>query len=90
MMLKNCYRQYEHFSKIRTMMKNNLISLLDVTFPDANRLFSSPRRADGSEKWLDFIETFWHLTVRLWAYSSGIHEEIPEVVQEARLQFQRR
>lgn len=52
MMLKNCYRQYEHFSKIRTMMKNNLISLLDVTFPDANRLFSSPRRADGSEKWL--------------------------------------
>ena len=60
MMLKNYYRQYEHFSKIRTMMKNNLISLLDVTFPDANRLFSSPRRADGSEKWLDFIETFWH------------------------------
>jgi len=60
LMLKSCYRQYEHFSKIRTMMKNNLIALLDVTFPDANRLFNSPRRADGSEKWLDFIETFWH------------------------------
>ena len=60
LMLKNCYRQYEHFSKIRIMMKNNLISLLDVTFPDANRLFNSPRRADGSEKWLDFIDTFWH------------------------------
>ena len=60
LMLKNCYRQYEHFSKIRTMMKNNLIALLDVTFPDANNLFSSPRRADGSEKWLDFVETFWH------------------------------
>ena len=60
LMLKNCYRQYEHFSKIRTMMKNNLIALLDVTFPDANRLFNSPRRADGSEKWLDFVETFWH------------------------------
>ena len=59
-MLKNCYRQYEHFSKIRTMMKNNLIALLDVTFPNANRLFNSPRRADGSEKWLDFVETFWH------------------------------
>ena len=41
-------------------MKNNLIALLDVTFPDANRLFNSPRRADGSEKWLDFVETFWH------------------------------
>ena len=60
MMLKNCYRQYEHFSKLQTMMKNNLISLLDVTFPDANKLFSSPRRADGSEKWLDFLATFWH------------------------------
>ena len=60
LMLRNCYRQYEHFSKIRTMMKNNLIALLDVTFPDANRLFNSPRRADGSEKWLDFVEAFWH------------------------------
>lgn len=60
LMLKNCYRQYEHFTKLRTMMKNNLIALLDVTFPDANRLFCSPRRADGSEKWLHFIETFWH------------------------------
>ena len=60
MMLKNCYRQYEHFSKIRTMMKNNLISLWDVTFPDANNLFCSPRRTDGNEKWLDFVETFWH------------------------------
>ena len=60
LMLRNCYRQYEHFSKIRTMMKNNLIALLDVTFPDANRLFNSPRRANGSEKWLDFVETFWH------------------------------
>ena len=60
LMLKNCYRQYELFTKIRTMMKNNLISLLDVAFPDVNHLFTSPRRADGSEKWLDFVETFWH------------------------------
>lgn len=41
-------------------MKNNLISLLDTVFPDVNRLFSSPARVDGSEKWVDFIETFWH------------------------------
>ena len=32
-------------------LKNNLISLLDTTFPGANRLFSSPPRTDGSEKW---------------------------------------
>ena len=60
LMLKNCYRQYEQYSKLRTMLKNNLISLLDQVFPDANRLFTSPRRADGSEKWLDFIAVFWH------------------------------
>ena len=44
----------------RLMLKNNLISLLDTTFPDANRLFASPPRADGSEKWVDFVDAFWH------------------------------
>ena len=37
-----------------------MISLLDTTFPNANRLFSSPARADGSEKWVDFVAEFWH------------------------------
>ncbi|MBQ8594325.1 MAG: IS110 family transposase [Bacteroidaceae bacterium] len=60
LMLKNCYRQYQQYSKVQTMLKNNLISLLDTAFPNANRLFSSPPRADGSEKWVDFIATFWH------------------------------
>jgi len=59
-MLKNCYRQYQQYSKVQTMLKNNLISLLDTAFPDANRLFSSPPRADGSEKWVDFVAAFWH------------------------------
>ena len=60
LMLKNCYRQYQQYSKVQTMLKNNLISLLDTTFPDANRLFSSNLRADGSEKWVDFVAAFWH------------------------------
>ena len=60
LMLKTWYRQYEQFSKMRTMQKNNLISLLDVTFPDANKLFSSPPRAAGSEKWVDFVAQYWH------------------------------
>ena len=59
-MLKTCYRQYVQLSKIRTMQKNNLISLLDVTFPEVNRLFSSPPKADGSEKWVDFVAQYWH------------------------------
>ena len=51
LMLKTCYRQYQQYSKVQTMLKNNLISLLDTAFPDANRLFTSPPRTDGSEKW---------------------------------------
>ncbi len=60
LMLKTYNRQYEQFSKMRTMQKNNLISLLDIAFPDANKLFSSPPRADGSEKWVDFVAQYWH------------------------------
>lgn len=57
LLLKNCYRQY---SKLQTILKNNLISLLDTTFPGVNRLFTSPSREDGSEKWVDFVAEFWH------------------------------
>ena len=60
LLLKNCYRQYRQYSKVQTVLKNNLISLLDMVFPNANRLFSSPIRGDGSEKWVDFVAEFWH------------------------------
>ena len=60
LMLKTCYRQYQQYSKLQTMLKNNLISLLDTTFPNINRFFTSPPKADGREKWVDFTETFWH------------------------------
>ena len=60
LLLKNCYRQYKQYSKVQTVLKNNLISLLDTVFPNVNRLFSSPARADGSEKWVDFVAAFWH------------------------------
>ena len=60
LLLKNCYRQYRQYSKVQTVLENNLISLLDTVFPNVNRLFSSPVRADGSEKWVDFVAEFWH------------------------------
>ena len=60
LLLKNCYRQYRQYSKVQTLLKNNLISLLDMVFPNVNRLFSSPIRGDGSEKWVDFVAEFWH------------------------------
>lgn len=61
LLLKNCYRQYLQYVKVQTMLKNNLLSLLDMIFPAVNRIFTSPARADGSEKWVDFIDAFWHV-----------------------------
>ena len=43
------------------MMKNNLIALLDQTYPGVNALFESPVREDGSQKWVDFATAFWHV-----------------------------
>ena len=45
----------------KTAMKNNLIALLDQTFPGANDFFDSPARSDGSQKWVDFVYTYWHV-----------------------------
>jgi len=59
-MLKTLNRQYNQYIKVKVMFKNNLIALLDQTFPDVNRLFNSPARKDGHEKWIDFAAAFWH------------------------------
>ena len=60
-MLKAFSRQYTKYGKLKTMLKNNFISLTDETFPGVNELFSSPpRKSDGHEKWMDFAFKFWH------------------------------
>ena len=58
--LKLFSRQYNLYMKTSVAMQNNLISLLDKTFPGANELFDSPARADGHQKWVDFVIAFWH------------------------------
>ena len=58
--LKLCSRQYNIYMKTVLLLQNNLISLTDKTFPGVNELFSSPSRADGHQKWIDFVITFWH------------------------------
>ena len=60
LMLKTCYRQCQQYSKIQTILKSKLISLQDTTFLNTNRLFTSPPRANGSKKWVDFVAAFWH------------------------------
>ena len=54
-------RQFGFYVKQKTAMKNNLIGILDQTFPGANTYFDSPARNDGSQKWVDFIDTYWHV-----------------------------
>lgn len=59
--LKAFSRQYNKYVKVKIMLTNNFISLLDQTFPGLKELFTSPaRKSDGHEKWLDFAKRFWH------------------------------
>ncbi len=61
LLLKTYNRQYNQYNKLKVMLKNNLISILDQTFPDVNTLFSSPsRKSDGHEKWVDFVLKYSH------------------------------
>lgn len=59
--LKTMNRQFGFYMDQKNAMKNNLISLLDQTYPGANTFFTSPARSDGSQKWVDFVYTYWHV-----------------------------
>ena len=59
--LKTMHRQFGFCMDQKTAMKNNLIALLDQTFPGANDFFDSPARSDGHQKWVDFADTYWHV-----------------------------
>ncbi|MGI6462024.1 MAG: IS110 family transposase [Candidatus Scatomorpha sp.] len=59
--LKTMNRQFAYYMKLKVSMKNNLISLLDQSFPEANTFFESPVRSDGSQKWVDFVYIYWHI-----------------------------
>lgn len=58
--LKLYSRQYDLYTKNIVALKNNLIALTDKVFPGVNELFDSPEKADGHQKWVDFVSAFWH------------------------------
>ena len=58
--LKTMHRQFQLASKSETAFTNNLIALLEQTYPGIRKLLSSPARPDGSQKWVDYVGTFWH------------------------------
>lgn len=59
--LKTLNSQFSFFMKQKVAAKSNLIALLDQTYPGINKLFESPTRNDGSEKWVDYAYSFWHV-----------------------------
>ena len=59
--LKTMNRQFGFYMKHKTSMKNNFIGILDQTYPGVNTYFDSPARTDGSQKWVDFATTYWHV-----------------------------
>ena len=59
--LKTLNRQFQLASKQRTASANNLIALLEQSFPGIRKCFDSPVRSDGTQKWVDFAHSFWHV-----------------------------
>ena len=59
--LKTMNRQFGFYMDQKTAMKNNLIALIDQAYPGSNDFFDSPARSDGSQKWVDFVHTYWHV-----------------------------
>ena len=89
--LKTMNRQYSLYSKSKVSMKNNLISLLDQTFPGANKLFDEQRTKAGHIKWVDFVRRFWHKdcvaasslstfadTFQKWCKRTGYHYSLSD------------
>jgi transposase len=76
--LKTMNCQFGFYMKQKTALKNNLIGLIDHTYPGANCYFDSPARSDGSQKWVDFISSFWHVdcvrNLSLSAFAKRYHK----------------
>lgn len=61
-MLKNCYRQYQQYAKVQTMLKNNWISLVGYRFSWMQTAFLAalPVRMVARNGLDFFVAVFWH------------------------------
>ncbi len=59
--LKTMHRQFQLSSKTKTALSNNLVAPLEQSYPGAHQYFDSPVRPDGSQKWVDYVDAFWHV-----------------------------
>ena len=86
--LKALNRQFAFCMKQKTAYKNNLISLIDQTYPGANAYFTSPARSDGRQKWVDFITEFWHVDLVRECSLESFTEQYREWCKEHGYRFQ--
>lgn len=90
-MLKIQSRLYERTLNSSVALRNGLISLLDQTFPGANKLFDEQRTKAGHIKWVDFVRRFWHKdcvaasslstfadTFQKWCKRTGYHYSLSD------------
>ena len=90
-MLKIQSRLYERTLNSSVALRNGLISLLDQTFPGANKLFDEQRTKAGHIKRVDFVRRFWHKdcvaassfssfvdTFQKWCKRTGYHYSLSD------------
>jgi len=74
--LKTLHRQFQLSSKTKTALSNNLVALLEQSYPGANNYFDSPARGNGRQKWVDYVNTFWHVGMCQVFIGKPIYAEI--------------
>ncbi len=50
-----------HSTEGLASLSKQLKALLEQSFPGIRKCFDSPVRSDGTQKWVDFAHTFWHV-----------------------------
>lgn len=87
--LKTLNRQFQLASKNRTAAVNNLTALLDMAYPGIRAWFASPVRPDGTQKWVDFVLTFWHVDCVRTASLNAFAERYQKWCKRRHYQFSR-
>lgn len=85
--LKTLNRQFQLASKQRTATANNLIALQEQSFPGIRKLFDSPVRSDGTQKWVDFTHDFWHADCVRGSSQNAFTERYRKWCKRNRYQF---
>lgn len=85
--LKTLNRQFQLASKQKTATANDLIALQEQSFPGIRKLFDSPVRSDGTQKWVDFTHDFWHVDCVRGGSQNAFTERYRKWCKRNRYQF---